>query len=1099
VAGTVVVLFTDIVGSTQLLSRLGDDAFDGLRHAHFEMLEREVIAHDGEVVKGLGDGIMATFGGASDAVAAAVAIQRGVNASGRAPGDPRVSIRVGVSAGDAAREGDDWFGAPVVEGARLCAVAAPGQILVSEVVRLLAGSRGGHEFVSVGRLELKGLPDEVAASEVVWTPAAIAAAAPLPAPLAEPEGELPFSGRADVLAALRDAWEQTVTHGQRAVLVAGEPGIGKTRLVSELARSVHADGATVLLGRASEYGDAAYAVWREALRTLVRYASDEALAAHVADHGAELVRLVPALARRVPDLPEPVQVDPEIERDLLFEAVGGLLDAASADAPVLVVLDDLHWADRSSLLLLLDRLRARSAAPVLVVGTYRDTEVDRSNPLSAVLADLRREPGVARVALDGLGRAGVVELLASAGGHDLDAAGAEFARVLHQDTNGNPFFVGEVLRHLIETGGLVQEGGRWVASSTLDVAGLPEGVREVLGRRLAELPDETNRVLGVASVLGQEFDMALLSAVAEAPPGAVLDALDPAVRAQLVREVSSAPGHYVFAHALVRAVLAQELGTNRRVRLHRAAGLALEARPEPPVVRLAYHFGEAAVMGETERAVRYALAAAEESLALLAPEQAVSFARRALDAADLGEMPRQEQVPLLGLLGRALNAAGEFTEGREVLADAFTVAFAAGDLAGAHALAVEYGGFTGVFESYGDERGPAQLQAVLDALPPEDSSFRIQALMRLSTWLLPAPGSRGLDVARKAYEMAGRLGDPVQRARAAVGCGLAVRTASPPRVIAYVDEALAGVAYEDVVTDGVYPPMYLRAEARLALGDLHGAEADVRDGHLFATTRLPVRLDYAIRMWEQTLALLEGRFVDAQRCADDLGSWPGEQRLPRFGAAVGRMLLAYLRGDWAGAGECGAYSYEIEPVIMAPYPDLYAPFRSGIEGAVATLRTFREDISPLLPDWTRPVSAINLASLVRLVGDVDAARDAYEEFAARSGEWAVNTTLWCGGPYDTGLGVLAVTLGDLDTAVDHFARAVGMADAMGSPPHAVIARLELATALTLRAGPDDAARAATTIDVARRDAERVGMPGWIDRLDALGAGDPEPWRIGITD
>ncbi len=199
--------------------------------------------------------------------------------------------------------------------------------------------------------------------------------------------------------------------------------------------------------------------------------------------------------------------------------------------------------------------------------------------------------------------------------------------MLQQDTNGNPFFVGEVLRHLIETGALVQEGGRWVAGSTLDVAGLPEGVREVLGRRLADLPRRPTRILGVASVLGQEFDVALLSAVGETDPGDVLDALDPAVQAQLVREVSSTPGHYVFAHALVRAVLADELGTNRRVRLHRVAGLALEARPEPPLARLAYHFGEAAVMGETERAVRYAVAAAEESLALLAPEQAVALAR----------------------------------------------------------------------------------------------------------------------------------------------------------------------------------------------------------------------------------------------------------------------------------------------------------------------------------------------------------------------------------------------------------------------------------------------------------------------------------------
>jgi hypothetical protein len=621
----------------------------------------------------------------------------------------------------------------------------------------------------------------------------------------------------------------------------------------------------------------------------------------------------------------------------------------------------------------------------------------------------------------------------------------------------------------------------------------------VLGRRLAELPDETNRVLSVASVLGQEFDVSLLAAVDDVPPGDVLDALDPAVRAQLVREVSSTPGHYVFAHALVRAVLAEELGTNRRVRLHRAAGIALEARPEPPVARLAYHFGEAAVMGETERAVRYAVAAAEESLALLAPEQAVMLTRRALDAAELGGMVRTELVPLLSLLGRSLNAAGELADARDVVADAFGIAFEAGDLATASALAVEYGGLTNVFEAYGDARGPTQLLAVLDALPPDDSPDRVDALMRLSAWLLPSPGSRGLEVALQAYEMSGRLGDPSLRSRAAVVCGIAIRTADPRRVIALVDEAMTGVADADPdgMFDGVYPPLYLRAEARLALGDLAGADADIGAVFGLARTRLPERLLWAAPMWGQTRALLEGRFEDAARFAGDLAAWPGGQRIPQFAAAVGRMYLEYLRGDWHAAGVCAAHTYEIEPVMMAPYPDNYAQYRGGVGGAVATLRTFREEIGPLMPDWTRPVQAINLSSLVRLAGDGDAAREAYEEFAGRSGEWAVNSYMWCGGPYDTGLGLFAATRGDLDGAVAHFTRAIELADALGSPPHGVIGRLELATAYALRDGSGDAARAAAEIEVARRDAERVGMPGWIDRLDALAAGDPEPWLVGI--
>jgi class 3 adenylate cyclase len=340
VAGTVVICFTDIVGSTELLTRLGDERFDDLRRVHFDLLERQVEAHGGEVVKSLGDGLMLAFGSASDAVSAAVAMQRAIDAASRGAAD-RVAMRVGISAGDATREGDDWYGVPVVEGSRLCAVAEPGQILVSEVVRLLSGSRGGHEFRSLGALELKGIPEPVGAADVAWTPATAALAAPLPGPLAPDEGERPFAGRDVALDQLGAEWKAAAAGERRVVMIAGEPGVGKTRLVAELARSVHADGALVLLGRTDEHVDAPYGPWREALRALVRSAPEAVLDCHVAEHGGELARIVPELARRVEELPAAAATDPETERLLLFEAVAGLVAATSAEAPVLLVLEAL--------------------------------------------------------------------------------------------------------------------------------------------------------------------------------------------------------------------------------------------------------------------------------------------------------------------------------------------------------------------------------------------------------------------------------------------------------------------------------------------------------------------------------------------------------------------------------------------------------------------------------------------------------------------------------------------------------------------------------------------------------------------------------------
>lgn len=282
------------------------------------------------------------------------------------------------------------------------------------------------------------------------------------------------------------------------------------------------------------------------------------------------------------------------------------------------------------------------------------------------------------------------------------------------------------------------------------------------------------------------------------------------------------------------------------------------------------------------------------------------------------------------------------------------------------------------------------------------------------------------------------------------------------------------------------------------LGDLEGADRDLRAGFARVMRRLPARLGFADVQWEQVRALVEGRFADAEVHLRALEEWPGDQRVPAFTAVLGRAVLAFLEGDWAGERRGLGRAREIEPLAMAPYPDRPPPDR-GASAAATAIRTFREEIDPLVPDWTRPVQCINLSETARTAGDAEVARALYREFSGLRGRWAVNTFAWCGGTYDRGLGVLAATAGDLDGAVDHLDRAVVMAESLGSPPHAVINRLELATALVTRDGPGDAARAATEIDTARRDAERVGMPGWIVLLDALAAGDREPWRLALPD
>ena len=575
---TAIVVFTDLVGSTALRTRLGDVAADELQRSHELALRGAVERTGGTVVKSLGDGILASFGAAADACAAAQEMQRAIERANRTADDARrLGLRVGLSAGDVTWEDGDCHGTPVVTAARLCDRAEAGQVLGDDLVRGLARGRSEHRFALVGELELKGLGDPVLAFELVWEPAR-AQVAPLPSLLVPVPGELPFAGREAERDRIAATWKSAVGEGRSVVLVSGEPGMGKTRLASEVARAAHEDGAWVLVGRCDESIAAAYAPWIEILRQIITHGSEDLVRGHVDRHGGEVTRLAPELARRVPEAPTPRALDPEAERLALFDAVVDLVAAATGEAPVLLVLDDAHWADASSLHLLGHAVRRLPTdVPLLVVVTYRDTDVDRTHPLAAAIADLRREPRVERVALRGIDEEGMRALLTAAGGAELLADGLAFARTLVAETEGNPFFVGEVIRHLVESGVLVHRDGRWQGSVSLEEVGIPEGVRDVVGRRLSRLSDAANDLLRTAAVIGRDFDVDLLARVAGIGEDEIVDHVDVALQARLLHE-GDAVGSLSFAHALVRQTLLEELSTTRRVRLHRAIGEGLEAR-----------------------------------------------------------------------------------------------------------------------------------------------------------------------------------------------------------------------------------------------------------------------------------------------------------------------------------------------------------------------------------------------------------------------------------------------------------------------------------------------------------------------------------------
>ncbi len=335
-------------------------------------------------------------------------------------------------------------------------------------------------------------------------PSSEAGVLPPPPALALRRG--PLLGREAELAELDRARSLAATEGLRVVLVAGEPGIGKTRLTLAGAQHAAAQGAVVLHGRSNEEAIVPYEPWLEALGHLLAHVDEQQLAWVVGDGGAELARLFPELRRRCPDLSQPVRAEPETERWRLFEAVSALLGAVSAEHPVVVVLDDVHWADRSTLLLLRHVVRARRQDPLTVVLTARETEVAPDAPLRATLAELRRDQVLTKITLSGLGEEEVASLVSRRRGRALDA---DFVRALHQETEGNPFFVEEVLRNLPDVD--TTSGGSVTAIP------VPESVREAVGRRLTGLSGLARDVLPLAAVIGRDFDLDLLEAVSDAP------------------------------------------------------------------------------------------------------------------------------------------------------------------------------------------------------------------------------------------------------------------------------------------------------------------------------------------------------------------------------------------------------------------------------------------------------------------------------------------------------------------------------------------------------------------------------------------------------
>ena len=935
--------------------------------------------------------------------------------------------------------------------------------------RVLADELGAAPSSSTEAAFLALLGDEPATEPKPFAPAP---PLPLPSALVGAAGTF-LVGREPDVDRLTAALERTGGEGRQAVFVGGEPGIGKTTLVATFARDAHRQGSRVLYGRCDEELGLSYQPFAEALSGFIADAPRAELVAHVAAHGGELARLAPELSRRLPDTPAPPVTDPQADRYRLFDAITSLLTTAAEGAPVVLILEDLHWAAPPTLVLLRQLLRATAAAPVLFLGTYRHTDIGPDHPLTQTLADLHREPAVDRLLLGGLDEDGVAAFVQVAGGVEPVGDNIPLTRALHAHTSGNPFFVGQLLRHLGETGATFRREGSWSYYADIEDMGIPEGVREVVGRRLRRLSEPAREALRWGSVIGAEFSLDVLElAGGLRDMEAVLDAVDEAVGAHLVVELGS--GRYGFSHALVRDTIYAELTRTRRAHWHRRVGEALESLPVDDAQRLpalVHHFAAAATAGGAARSADYAVAAARQAFAQSAWEDAVAFLERGLDAlaaVDRPDLGRRCDLLLMVAetwcrfwdVDRALPAASKAVATARSLGDAERLARAARWYLMAQRQP----------EAAAGEIAEEALTALGDRRP----DLRALVLARLAQ-LRGCPD----DMTREALDLARLSGD-----REALGVALLMRafglsgTDCAGERLATAEE-LVSAAPPDC-WDGWRGGYEQRAAARISVGDRAGFEADAAACERLGTERQYWYYRARAALFRVTSALLDGRFDEVEELAQEagaLGAAPTPSSMPHDARAIQLTRLALDRGNLRQAEA-------ILLVALKKWPDhaVLSPMLASVHAELGQGQAAVRAFDHLAADDFRhlgrllPAGLAYLAEVAVALADRDRAAQVYDRLGPFTGQMvAAGAVAHCPGAVDRYLGQLAATMGRFDAAEPHYQQALRMEEGMRSPPLCARTRFWYAHMLLERRRPADTARARELLAESRQTAETLDM------------------------
>ncbi len=898
-----------------------------------------------------------------------------------------------------------------------------------------------------------------------------------------PEGNT-FVGRDREQTQLRSGLEQTFLGRGCLFLISGEPGIGKTRLADQIAREGASRGARVLWGRCWESGGSPpFWPWIEIIRSCLSAVDPRVLQAGQDSDAAIVFRLIRQLGG---DSPAGVSRQPEIGREFsamssdearserfrLFGAVKSLLAGFTATTPLMIILDDLHAADEASRLLLRFLARDLRQMRIMVIVTYRETEVRIAPEIADFILDLSRE-GIS-LSLRGLGEADVASFVESQTGRSPDRAAIS---VLQRATEGNPFFLSEIVRLLVAEGQIEDVGLPGLSGFRI-----PDSVRVTIRRRVGLVSKAARDILSLASVVGREFDLAVLERISGLPASELIGALQEAMHCTLISEVPDAIARYRFSHGLIAETLCGDLSAEHRQRIHLQIGDTLQelygSNPEEHLAELAHHYTRALPIGEVEKAVAYTSRAAGRARDVQAYEEAARLYEMALRAQSLRRPGGDDEYcDILLRLGEAYFRAGLFKQCQKSFNQAAQLAERLGDAQALAKAALGYG-MPPMDPGTIDGTCISLIERALAAIGESDSSLRAMLLARFSVELYWSDQvERKKALSDEAVRMARRLNDTSALIAALwAQHGPLGRPDNLPERLSIAREIMR-LADESGDKFWAHRVRYVLFVDLLEMGDVRAADEEIAN---YSRLTEELRLDTHMRdLALATRALMAGRFEEGEKIARralDAGL-ALERRAAPYRGAFNSYMLVLLR-------ELGRLE-ELHPFFTRPAsPNVLA--RCGLAlcrleaGRVSEARAEFEYLaaddfrsSPRNVAWI--ATMVLLTEICCRLRDLSRAATLYKLLAPYGSRNAMLDIHACYGPVAHYLGMLAATMSLHDDAEKHFELALEMSLRMGALPFATRTQYEYAAMLLARNRPGDRERAAELLDLAIDAAGAMGM------------------------